>query len=140
MTLAMSGATPEDAGLASGLVNTTAQVGGALGLAVLATLSATETDALPRRRREHGDRPQRRLPPGLLVGAGLVLAAIVIALVITRPAREKRARRHRSGAPSPRARRPSPEFAPPSDTGRPAAHLRRGASSRPGPRATGGRA
>ena len=31
MTLAMSGATPSDAGLASGLVNTTAQVGGALG-------------------------------------------------------------------------------------------------------------
>src|SRR3954453_1319743 len=43
MTLAMSGATPSDAGLASGLVNTTVQVGGALGLAVLATLAATET-------------------------------------------------------------------------------------------------
>ena len=40
MNLAMSGATPQDAGLASGLVNTTAQVGGALGLAVLATLAA----------------------------------------------------------------------------------------------------
>ena len=39
MTLAMSGATQEDAGLASGLINTTAQVGGALGLAVLATVS-----------------------------------------------------------------------------------------------------
>ena len=50
MTLAMSGATPSDAGLASGLVNTTAQVGGALGLALLATL-AVDPDRRPRRAR-----------------------------------------------------------------------------------------
>ena len=91
MTLAMSGATPEDAGLASGLVNTTAQVGGALGLAVLATLSATETGA----RRVAGESMATALNGGYhlayMVGAGLALAAIVIALVITRPAREKRA-------------------------------------------------
>jgi len=43
MNLAMSGTEPRDAGLASGLVNTTAQIGGALGLAVLATLSASHT-------------------------------------------------------------------------------------------------
>ncbi len=43
MTLAMSGATPEDSGLASGLVNTTQQVGGALGLSVLATLASERT-------------------------------------------------------------------------------------------------
>ena len=44
MTLAMSGATQSDAGLASGLVNATVQVGGAIGLAVLATLATERTD------------------------------------------------------------------------------------------------
>jgi EmrB/QacA subfamily drug resistance transporter len=43
MTLAMSGVQPQDAGLASGLINTTVQVGGAIGLAVLAALAAGRT-------------------------------------------------------------------------------------------------
>ena len=41
--IAMSDATPGDAGLASGLLNTTGQVGGALGLAVLAALAGART-------------------------------------------------------------------------------------------------
>jgi hypothetical protein len=41
----MAGATPRDAGLTSGLVNTTAQVGGAFGLAILAALAAARTHA-----------------------------------------------------------------------------------------------
>ena len=65
MTLAMSDVEPSDAGLASGLVNTTAQVGGALGLAVLATL-ATDAHRRPARgRRLAGRRADRRLPPGV---------------------------------------------------------------------------
>ena len=43
MTLAMSGVAPEDSGLASGLVNTTQQVGGAFGIAILATVAARQT-------------------------------------------------------------------------------------------------
>jgi Na+/melibiose symporter-like transporter len=46
MALAMSEVAPEDAGIASGLVGTTAEAGGALGLAVLATLANTRTGTL----------------------------------------------------------------------------------------------
>ena len=60
MTLAMSGATPSDSGLASGLVNTSVQVGGAIGLAVLATLATERTNGLLRRRRVA--RPRRSTP------------------------------------------------------------------------------
>jgi EmrB/QacA subfamily drug resistance transporter len=86
MTLAMSGATPEDSGIASGLVNTTVQVGGAVGLAVLATFAAERTDSL----KAHGAAAAAALNSGYhlayLIGAGLVAAAIVIAIAVLRPA------------------------------------------------------
>ncbi|MEU4114767.1 MFS transporter [Kitasatospora sp. NPDC028055] len=45
-TLAMSAATPEDSGIASGMFNTMQQIGAAFGLAVLSTLANAHTDAL----------------------------------------------------------------------------------------------
>ena len=85
MTLAMSAATAEDSGLASGLVNTTQQVGGALGLAVLATLSTTRTTSLL----SHGSSNAVALTDGyhlaFTIAAVLLLAAIAIGLVALRP-------------------------------------------------------
>jgi predicted MFS family arabinose efflux permease len=85
MTLAMSGATPEDSGLASGLVNTTLQVGGALGLAVLATLATTRSENLA----ADGGSTAAALTGGyhlaFIVGAVLVAGAIAIAVGVLRP-------------------------------------------------------
>jgi EmrB/QacA subfamily drug resistance transporter len=84
MTLAMSGATPSDSGLASGLVNTSVQVGGAIGLAVLATFATERTDRLL----AEGEPAAEALNSGYhlayLIGAGLVLVAIVIAVTVLR--------------------------------------------------------
>ena len=84
MTLAMSGATPEDAGLASGLVNTSMQVGGAIGLAVLATLSTERTNSLL----DDGDSSASALTSGYhvayLIGAGLAAIAVAIAVFVLR--------------------------------------------------------
>jgi EmrB/QacA subfamily drug resistance transporter len=98
MTLSMSGATPSDSGLASGLVNTSVQVGGAFGLAVLATLATERSSALI----ADGVPTASALNSGYhlayLIGAALVVVAIVTASVVLRS--QKPAVSHEEGAPT----------------------------------------
>jgi EmrB/QacA subfamily drug resistance transporter len=75
---AMSDVEPSDAGLASGVVNTAFMMGGALGLAVLASLAASRTETLA----ASGDGPLEALTGGyhaaFLAGAVFALAAAII--------------------------------------------------------------
>jgi EmrB/QacA subfamily drug resistance transporter len=100
MTLAMSGATPQDAGLASGLVNTSMQVGGAVGLAVLATLSTERTESLEAAGHSAASALTSGYHVAYLVGAGLAFAAVLIAIFVIKPVPVPA---HGPGAEQPRA-------------------------------------
>jgi EmrB/QacA subfamily drug resistance transporter len=82
MMLAMSGATPEDAGMASGLVNTTTQVGGAIGLAVLATLAAGRTSGQIREGVANAAALNSGFHLAYLVAAAAVVLSVLVAIVV----------------------------------------------------------
>jgi EmrB/QacA subfamily drug resistance transporter len=81
---AMSDVEPSEAGLASGFVNTSFMMGGALGLAVLASLAASRTETLS----ASGDGPLVALTGGyhaaFLVGALFAAAAAAVGAVFLR--------------------------------------------------------
>jgi EmrB/QacA subfamily drug resistance transporter len=85
---AMSDVPPEESGLASGVVNTAFMMGGALGLAVLASLAASRTDTL----KASGESALAALNGGFhaafLVGAVFALAGAVLGAVLIRAGRQ----------------------------------------------------
>jgi EmrB/QacA subfamily drug resistance transporter len=83
--IAMADVNPNDAGLASGLLNTTGQVGGALGLAVMATLAGSRTVDLI----NNGTETLTALAAGYhfawLVGAAIVVVSLAAAAWVLFP-------------------------------------------------------
>ncbi len=76
-----------------------AQAGGALGLAILATLSSSRSDHLLARRQLTGGGADRRLPRGLLDRGGVIVASIIVGLVVVEP--PERAAEHVARTPTP---------------------------------------
>lgn len=87
-TLGMSGAGEGDAGLASGLFNTTQQIGMAMGVAVLSTLAASRTDKLLAAGGSRAEALTGGYHLAFAVGTGLLATAFLVALtVLGRPDR-----------------------------------------------------
>ncbi|MEV4377524.1 MFS transporter [Streptosporangium sp. NPDC049644] len=94
--LGMSGARADDAGVASGLFNTTQQVGMATGVAVLSTLAASRTEELL----SAGESQAAALTGGYQLAFGtaavLLAAAFTVALIVLRQPRPDTAPQHES--------------------------------------------
>jgi MFS family permease len=79
---ALTGTRPHEAGLASGLINTSQQVGGALGLAILATIA----NSLTKTKLQVGTPPLAALSDGFgrafAVGAGFAVAGAILTMLL----------------------------------------------------------
>jgi len=100
---AMSDVEPSESGLASGVVNTSFMMGGALGLAVLASLAASRTDTLAASGADSIDALNGGYHAAFLVGALFAAAAAGIGAALLRPGAVPAAAMHGEPEPSPEA-------------------------------------
>jgi predicted MFS family arabinose efflux permease len=96
---ALAGVAPREAGLASGLINTSQQIGGAIGVAVVSTVAASHTDSLL----ASGTAPAVALTEGFQRGFWVITlvgaAALAVALLFVRHLEPQAAEAALEGAP-----------------------------------------
>jgi EmrB/QacA subfamily drug resistance transporter len=98
---AMSDVQPEEAGLASGVVNTSFMLGGALGLAVLASIAAARTDTLTASGESAAEALNGGYQLAFLAGAFFAALAATLGGLLFRVARPAAAGAHGEGVGSP---------------------------------------
>jgi MFS family permease len=81
---ALAGVRPDEAGLASGLINTSQQVGGALGVAIAATVAFSHTTTLVRSGHDLASAQTSGFALGFWVIAGIGAAAVIATLALVR--------------------------------------------------------
>jgi EmrB/QacA subfamily drug resistance transporter len=103
VSTATFGVAPDEAGAASGLLNSSRQIGAALGLAALGTAAHDRTGRIATPRTLNDG-----YALGLTLGAALLLVAVLIALTVLPSPAPRRPRRHplRAGVPSPVEEKP----------------------------------
>ena len=103
MIASVMGTKPEEAGLASGLINTSQQVGGALGLAILSAIATARTNhVVAGGGHSHGFALTAGFQTAFLVGAGFaVLAALLTAVMISSADSRAHARAAQAGEVAP---------------------------------------
>lgn len=81
---ALAGVEPQEAGLASGLINTSQQIGGALGVAILTTVSTSRTESLIAGGEEAPAAFTSGYSLAFWVGAAFAVASLAATLVLLR--------------------------------------------------------
>ena len=86
MTIAgLSGVQPADAGVASGLINTARQIGGAIGIAAASSVAATSTSNYLQTHAAGPAALDHGLQSGLYLLLGLLVIGMVAAAVLVKP-------------------------------------------------------
>jgi EmrB/QacA subfamily drug resistance transporter len=85
LTVGMADVPPRDAGLASGIINVSVQLFGAIGLATLGTIATDHTKALTAKGYSLDSALTGGYHLAYLVGAGAVVVGVIAALLVLRP-------------------------------------------------------